>query len=229
MVDGYEENDEQWLAETLTICSKGKTSIAARILELMVESKLDMMGETDENVRKYSLGICAKWRCEEHMPCGFLKMMDEGFIINYKCKKLAARYVFLDKLIRGIALGFPPDYEAVIGYYDNLQKKKEAHCRLVNRLCYNYEELHHTRTGRIWRNGDVSAEEFMNHFRFRGVEFGNWENQVDRQENLNLAFDALNDMAAAMSVAPAYLSLEGRLGVAFGSRGSGSASAHYEP
>ena len=39
-----------------------------------------------------------------------------------------------------------------------------------------------SRLGEDYRHGrDVGAEDFMNEFGFRGVQFGNWTNQDDRQ------------------------------------------------
>ena len=85
------------------------------------------------------------------------------------------------------------------------------------------------RQGKNWRAGrDISAEEFRNTFGFRGVEFGNWANQAERQTVLNNSYDALMDLAEVIGKSPKALSLNGELGIAFGSRGSGKASAHYE-
>lgn len=87
-----------------------------------------------------------------------------------------------------------------------------------------------TRNGEDYRNEkDVTAEEFANKFGFRGVQFGNWANQADRQAALNNAYDSFMDMSKIIGVSPKAMSLNGELGVAFGSRGSGAASAHYEP
>lgn len=86
------------------------------------------------------------------------------------------------------------------------------------------------RKGRDWRNGkNISAEEFRETFGFRGVEFGNWTNQEDRQQALNNAYDAFMDLADAIGKSPRSLSLNGQLGIAFGARGGGRAAAHYEP
>lgn len=76
---------------------------------------------------------------------------------------------------------------------------------------------------------DVKPEDFARDFGFRGTEFGNWTNQADRQQSLNQAFEGLHDLAELLGVPPAALSLEGKLGLAFGARGSGKNAAHYEP
>jgi hypothetical protein len=86
------------------------------------------------------------------------------------------------------------------------------------------------RTGVDYREGrDVTPFEFKDTFGFRGGEFGKWLNQSDRQDSLNHAYDALMDLSQALNVPPKALSLDGALGFAFGARGGGHASAHYEP
>lgn len=86
------------------------------------------------------------------------------------------------------------------------------------------------RRGKDWRGGkDVTAEDFRNTFGFRGVEFGNWANQQERQRALNQAYDAFMDLSEATGISPRGLSLGGELGMAFGARGGGGAAAHYEP
>lgn len=87
-----------------------------------------------------------------------------------------------------------------------------------------------SRQGEDYRKGkDVTAEEFAKQFGFRGVQFGNWANQADRQAALNNAYDSFMDMSKIIGVSPRAMSLDGELGIAFGSRGSGAANAHYEP
>ena len=84
------------------------------------------------------------------------------------------------------------------------------------------------RSGYDHRGGeDVSAEDFALTFCPYGVEFGNW--QTDRQSALNLAYDALQDLGVVVGISPTGLFLGERLGLAFGARGHGKASAHYEP
>lgn len=86
------------------------------------------------------------------------------------------------------------------------------------------------RTGEDYRKGvDVTGQDLLDTFGFRGGEFGNWTNQADRQQALNAAFDALHDLARVMGVPPKAMSLGGKMGIAFGARGKGKAAAHYEP
>lgn len=79
------------------------------------------------------------------------------------------------------------------------------------------------------RNGrNIGAEDFMNAFGFRGVQFGNWTDQSDRQKFVNQAFDAFVDLAKVIGISPKMLSLNNELGLAFGARGYGTFAAHYE-
>jgi hypothetical protein len=90
------------------------------------------------------------------------------------------------------------------------------------------------RVGADHRKGkDATPEMFMGTFGFRGVEFGNWVSQGgnnrDRQGMLNATYDGLMDLASIVGVPPRAIALDGTLGLGLGSRGHGSASAHYEP
>jgi hypothetical protein len=89
------------------------------------------------------------------------------------------------------------------------------------------------REGQDWRNGqDVTPDQFMEAFNFRGVQFGNYVEQDRRQQDLNNAYDAFMDLALVLECRPEDLSLGGELGLAFGARGKGGkdpASAHFEP
>ncbi|ENU1656223.1 LPD38 domain-containing protein [Salmonella enterica] len=88
------------------------------------------------------------------------------------------------------------------------------------------------RTGPDRREGDVTPEKFSGAFGFRGVQFGNYVEGPRRQSDLNRAYDSLMDMADVLKVPAKALSLNGRLGLAFGARGKGgknAAAAHYEP
>ena len=86
------------------------------------------------------------------------------------------------------------------------------------------------RTGKDYRNGrDITPAELAATFGFRGVEFGNWADQKQRQNRLNETYDALLDLAELLGISPKAISLGGRLGIAFGSRGFGNFAAHFEP
>ncbi len=86
------------------------------------------------------------------------------------------------------------------------------------------------RTGSQRRTGPAKDSDFMKTFGFRGVEFGNWNNQEERQQLLDDAYDGLLDLAEVMGIPPNAISLNGDLALAFGARGQGlsGARAHYE-
>lgn len=87
------------------------------------------------------------------------------------------------------------------------------------------------RNRKDWRNGkNVTPEQFLEKFGFRGGEFGNWLASDERQSVLNMAYDAFMDMSELLGISPRALSMKGELSIGFGSRGHGlqGAAAHYE-
>lgn len=95
-------------------------------------------------------------------------------------------------------------------------------------------ETNRDRSGKDWRDGkDATPEMFTDSFGFRGAEFGNWvsqgKNLKERQGMLNAAFDAFHDLADTLGIPSKAISLNGTLGLGFGSRGHGWAAAHFEP
>jgi len=87
-----------------------------------------------------------------------------------------------------------------------------------------------TRTGKERRTADAKPDDFLRDFKLRAVEFGNWNNQAERQDVVNHAYDALADLADVIGIPPAAIGLNGELALAFGARGQGlsGARAHYE-
>ena len=88
-------------------------------------------------------------------------------------------------------------------------------------------------TGPDYRRGHhAKGHMFLNDLKFRGGEYGNWLNANDRQTSLDMAYDALKNLAEILNIPPEDVSLNGALAIAFGARGRGGASAgaaHYEP
>lgn len=84
------------------------------------------------------------------------------------------------------------------------------------------------RTGQSYRDHDITPDEFMATFGVRGGQFGNWVTGDERQQMLNATYDGFMDLSKALNIEPKAIGLNGSLGIAFGARGSGSASAHYE-
>lgn len=88
-------------------------------------------------------------------------------------------------------------------YIDKLNKDKEV--KTVTRKgtikVVRPQLTHITRTGGDIREGhDCTPEIMLEDFGFRGGEFGNWNNDNDRQACLNYAFDAFCDLALALDI-----------------------------
>jgi hypothetical protein len=93
-------------------------------------------------------------------------------------------------------------------------------------------EANRDRVGPEHRSGDISPEEYMGTFKFRGVQFGNYVENARRQKDLNDSYDGFSDLADVLGVYPFEMSLHETLSMAFGARGRGGvrpASAHFEP
>lgn len=84
------------------------------------------------------------------------------------------------------------------------------------------------RTGPDKNSEGITGQDFIDTFKIRGGEFGNWLDENDRQVNMNMAFDAFKDLAKALNIPESDIAIGGKLNIAFGARGSGSALAHYE-
>lgn len=78
-------------------------------------------------------------------------------------------------------------------------------------------------------SGVNKPEDLMEHYGYRGVQFGKWVDDAAGRYHVLCCGDAHSDLAKVLEIPRMSLSFYGRLGIAFGARGSGSASAHYEP
>lgn len=88
---------------------------------------------------------------------------------------------------------------------------------------------HIKRVGDEYRNShQITGDDMLNVFGFYGGEFGNWLNENDRQTNLNYSYEAFADLAKALNISNKDITFNGRLSIAYGSRGIGGARAHYE-
>lgn len=118
-------------------------------------------------------------------------------------------------------------------YIENHQEELEKMLEQKKIIPYERPEERGPRIGKDYRKGEnVTPELFSQTFGFRGVQFGNYVEQLKRQEDLNEAYDALMDLSEMLNIPSRAISLGGQLGIAFGARGSGgkkAPSAHYEP
>lgn len=149
------------------------------------------------------------------------KVSDTGEII---IGKKLGRGRYLD--LKG---GFKSGEEA-FKYIDEHRQELEEELKRAKEVIEERGEANKERTGKQWREDvDVSPEEFLKTFGFRGVQFGNYVGQDLRSKNLNEAYDALLDLSDVLEIPSQAVSLDGTLGLAFGARGNSKAMAHYEP
>ncbi len=154
----------------------------------------------------------------------------------YSKRAGGAREFFVGKKIgRNVAelkAGFP-DVKAARAYLADNQTELENLLQRYKDVPPVRNSQNAPRIGQDYRKGgDATPEQFQEAFGFRGVQFGNYVEGPRRQQDLNRAYDALMDLAGVLNLPPRALSLGGRLGLAFGARGSGgqnAAAAHYEP
>ena len=111
-----------------------------------------------------------------------------------------------------------------------MQARKE-----LNDLLHNPtpEHLDLIITESKWRNNEnVTEHQLLEEFNFKGVEFGNWLPQAERQIIVNHAYDSFCDLAEVLNIPHKNIGLDKNLSLGFGSRGRGgktAALAHYEP
>lgn len=78
-------------------------------------------------------------------------------------------------------------------------------------------------------SGVEKPEDLIQHYGYRGIQFGNWVEDSAGRYHVLCSGNAHADLAAVLNLPPAAISFYGALGLAFGARGTGRASAHYEP
>lgn len=125
--------------------------------------------------------------------------------------------------------GFATREEAMRHMAQNAHAVIEHKTRIDDSIHPALEEIE--RVGKDYRGGKPATDKSFREFGFRGVEFGKWNNTAERQHILNHAYDSMRGLADILGVEPADLSLNGEIGLGFGSRGHGlsGARAHYEP
>lgn len=117
------------------------------------------------------------------------------------------------------------DLVATEDVVEKVRKSAEGTFRLPDRPA-----LSDIRIERSWRDGkNMTGEDLIEVFGFRGVEHGNWMTQDERQQAINLSYDSFMAISEAFGIPPKGISIDGTLSIGFGSRGHGRANAHYEP
>lgn len=146
--------------------------------------------------------------------------------VEAKSKELVGQFLVLDKRKRMLG-AFLTESEATDFARAQVSRKAEPEQQAAEQASDDWD----ARTGEPRRpdNKDVSPEELIEAFGFRGVNFGNWVKQGERRRHLNAAYDAFADLAELLGIPPKAVSLNGMLGVAFGAQGGGKFAAHFVP
>ena len=76
---------------------------------------------------------------------------------------------------------------------------------------------------------DATAQSLVDTFGFRGVNFGNWVPDKERQAHLNASFEAFMDLTSLLGLTPRDMSLGGLVGLAIGAQGGGKFAGHFVP
>lgn len=164
--------------------------------------------------------IPAGWKIEKYSPDGFYSRSRVGCIRDTYI--VSKGYSVIEKNI--------PTYEEALckcqEYAKQLRAKKPRKASATPKQLKRVERtgLPDVRNGR-----DIVGEDFLKDFGIRGGEFGNWMSEKDAQASLNMAYEAFCDFADVLGIPLSSVSFWGRLAIAFGARGQGSAVAHYEP
>ena len=75
---------------------------------------------------------------------------------------------------------------------------------------------------------EIKVEDVLREYHLAGFEFGNWETQNDRWDNLRACKSALEDLSGILKTK--NIGFDHHIYIAFGARGmGGKAAAHYEP
>jgi len=204
---GWPGKQEVWQRQGMKIVSKGE---AAKISEGRNYAK---DGKTFVN--SYNVEIDRGWARDRSFDS---REQAQAYIDNLK------PFLLTDK------------YGKLLGQFDTRNAAAEAAREATKReggkvIDRRIEFAETTRKGPAHRrpSENITPDRLRETFGFRGVNFGNWTNQKERQAYVNAAYDALMDLSEVLGVPAKAMSLDGLLGLAFGAQGKGKAAAHFVP
>lgn len=170
---------------------------------------------------------------------GYVQMESRGsrWVTLSATEKGNDNAVITNHLVNVLYLHSEQDYERKVVHeaarkqFGVTKERKSAAAPSRGKKKFCPPQLQHIRrTGPNFRCGyNVSSQDYLDAFGFKGGEFGNWMNQEDRRVSMNMGYEALKDLAAVLKISEKDISYQGTLSIAFGSRGRGNAAAHYEP
>lgn len=141
-------------------------------------------------------------------------------------------------LTKNMARSVKEDFEEIEEKKLSIEEASNKERNEIKKQLKQIEAIHLSqikRKGYEWRdNKNVEAEDFMNEFGFRGVEFGNALPNKERQIVLNMAYDSFCDLAYVLKIKRKELGLLFKqeenfksLAMAFGTRGVANTSAIF--
>lgn len=74
-----------------------------------------------------------------------------------------------------------------------------------------------------------NTQKAVQEFQLKGIEFGNWMSEADSTQYMAFTMQGIDHLTRILGMSHNLFGLAGRIGLAFGARGSGIAAAHYEP
>lgn len=132
------------------------------------------------------------------------------------------------KRISELSLKYETREEAIeaIREYVELKKQEPSKKRGIMEIPRHLANIE--RLGEPHRSGDITADNMLERFNLRAIEFGEWLPDKERQHVLNTSYDALCDLADVIGIDPGEIGLDKTIALAFGSRGRAGAAAHFE-
>lgn len=173
-------------------------------------------------------------RVSDRLSMGALKMRTKrtGATFWHAVKGVAGQWEYLEKTefpTEGAALDCTRGYVAKL-LEPTLAEKKER--KKAPTWVRPFASGANIREGFAGANSAGKTElDLISTFGFRGVEFGNWVTQAQRQWFVDAVYDACLDLTQLLGLPSSFASLNGLLGLAYGSRGEGLSrfAAHFEP
>lgn len=222
---GYLEPDSGYTTLSYRFTPKGRnnpliTSKLANMLQIRSDAHFERY--FTENAQKEQFGVAK----EEKVPKGYQIRFNDGNHTYSRGGDWKPNTYYVTRSFTILQTNLET-YEEALKWVQTYAKEraKSGKQRFVPP-----QLAHVQRSGPDYRNGnEITGQHYLDTFGFRGGEFGNWMNQTDRQASLNMGFEALKDLAAALQISDKDIAYGGVLAIAFGARGSGNAAAHYEP
>lgn len=78
-------------------------------------------------------------------------------------------------------------------------------------------------------SGVEKPDDLLTHYGYRGIQFGHWMEDAAGRYHVLCSGNAHADLAAILNIPRRAISFYSATGLAFGARGAGKASAHFEP